>query len=111
MFFNDTGNVEAPATNEPARRFPGITAVIFELDYLRHTFEPSLLKLKERHFGLTDKGRPPILHLRQMKRAAGAFARLADRRIREEWQTACFRMFSLADYAVISVGIDKIQFY
>jgi|GEM_PF-1218306 len=111
MFIDDTGNVDNAATNDVQRRFAGITGVILELDYLRETFEAGFLRLKERHFGLTGKGRPPVLHLRQMKRGAGAFKVLTDANARAKWEAACLRMYNKAEYTVITTCIDKVAFY
>ena len=111
MFIDDTGNVDSAASNDPQRRYGGITGVIFEIEYLRDTFEPGLLKLKQRHFGLTDKGRPPILHLRQMKKGVGAFRVLVDLEKRKRWETACFAMYKKAQYHIITSAVDKIEFY
>jgi uncharacterized protein DUF3800 len=112
MFIDDTGNVHNTTSNHPQARFAGITGVIFGWDYLHDVFEPGFLKLKERHFGL-DKitGRPPILHLRKMKKAQEQFNCLTNETNRLRWQSGCFSMYRRAAYHVITVGVDKVAFY
>ena len=111
MFIDDTGNVDSAATNHPQRRFASITGVIFELDYLEQTFEPSFLRLKERHCGLAPHGKPPILHLRRIKKAEGPFQFMRDAERRAAWQRDTLSMYHRAKYTVVTVCVDKIAFY
>lgn len=112
MFIDDTGNVHNTTSNHPQARFAGITGVIFEWNYLHDVFEPGFLTLKERHFGI-DKttGRPPVLHLRKMKKAMTPFECLVNAETRLKWQAGCFSMYRRAKYHVITVGVDKVGFY
>lgn len=113
MFIDDTGCIRDEATNHPQRRYGAVVATIFDLDYLRSTFEPGFDRLRERHFGFTEDGSLPILHLRKMKNPneKGPFAKLLDQDCREKWQSDCFKMYSKASYTVISVCVDKVAFY
>lgn len=111
MFIDDTGNVHSRTSNHPQSRFAGVVGIIFELDYLHTTFEPSFDKLKAKHFGLRDDGQTHVLHLRKMKKAEGPFGDLRDQEFRETWQRDCLRMYTLAAYTVIAVCVDKVAFY
>lgn len=113
MFIDDTGCVKDEATNHPQRRFGGIVAAIFELDYLRLRFEPGFDALRKRHFGPRVDGSLPILHLRKMKNPnpQGPFAPLLDSEKRRLWERDCLRMYRIADYNAIAVCVDKIAFY
>lgn len=111
MFIDDTGNVHSRTNNHPQNRFAGIVGVIFELDYLRTTFEPSFNRLKARHFGLRQNGETYGLHLRRMKKAETPFDCLANDCCRERWEADCFSMYSRASYSVITVCVDKVAFY
>lgn len=111
MFIDDSGEVCPQATNDPRFRYASITGVIFNLAYLRETFEPSFFKLKERHFGLTDKGRPPILHRRLFHKFDGPFAVLKHEDKKQKWWADCLRMYDIADYIVVTACVDKIAFY
>ncbi len=112
MFIDDTGNVHHTASNHPQTRYAGITGVIFEWNYLHSTFDPGMLRLKERHFGIDQKTlKPPLLHLRKMKRAMPPFGCLSDMGAKEHWEKACFSMYRRAQYQVITVGVDKVAFY
>ena len=66
MFIDDTGDVTNSTTNAVEHRYASITGVIFERGYLAETFDHGFLQLVERHFGLTEAGKPPVLHRRQM---------------------------------------------
>lgn len=113
MFIDDTGCVKNIASNHPQQRFGGIVGVIFELDYLRSTFEPGFDRIRERHFGRHDDGRLPTLHLRKMKQPnpKSIFGVLNDVRKRESWERDCYSMYSRAAYQVVAVGVDKVAFY
>jgi hypothetical protein len=113
MFIDDTGCVKDEATNHPQRRYGGIVATIFDLDYLRSTFEPRFDALRERNFGFKADGSLPILHLRKMKnpKADGPFFALRNDDFRVAWNEQCLRMYQNAEYTVVSVSVDKVAFY
>lgn len=113
MFIDDTGCVRDEATNHPQRRYGGIVAVIFDLGYLRETFEPGFDQLRDKHFERKADGTRPVLHLRKMKNPdpRGCFASLSRAESRAAWEKDCMSMYRRAKYSVIAVGIDKIAFY
>ena len=111
MFIDDTGDVNPIASNHPQQRYASITGVIFEMDYLHSTFEPGFRVLRKKHFGLLRHGKPPILHLRKIKKAEGHFAALINAERREAWQRDCLSMYKRAKYHVVTVSVDKIAFY
>lgn len=111
MFIDDTGNVNGTISNHPQSRFAGIVGVITNLDYLYTRFEPSFLLLKNKHFGVGADGRPPILHLRKMKKGLDPFACLNHQELRSRWEAECFSMYERAQYTVIAVCVDKVAFY
>jgi hypothetical protein len=111
MFIDDTGNVDSAASNHPQRRYASITGVILELEYTHLVFNTGFSQLKKRHFGVTPAGKPPILHLRRLKKAEGPFRVLTDPTKREAWQRDCLSMYRRAKYYVITVSVDKIGFY
>ncbi len=111
MFIDDTGEVDNAATNQVERRFASITGVIFDLDYYHSRFDASFRELKFRQFGLTKKGRPPILHRRALIDASGAFRCLHDGGMRQEWDRRCLLMYERATYQVVTACVDKVAFY
>jgi len=111
MFIDDTGNVHSRTSNHPQNRFAGVVGVIFEMDYLHTTFEPSFNKLKGRHFGVGPDGKPPVLHLRRMKKAEAPLTHLTSECCRKRWEKDCMRMYTIAAYSVIAICVDKVAFY
>lgn len=111
MFIDDTGNVTRTKSKHEQARNGGVTGVIFEMDYLRSIFEPGFLRLKERHFGLDEEGRPYRVHLRKIKGYERPFDKLRDPGECLKWQKGCFSMYRRAKFHVISVGADKEAFY
>jgi len=111
MFIDDTGDVEDAATNDPKRRYASITGVIIEWDYYHKNFDVAFRSLKQEHFGLTSKGRPPILRRHDIMARQGPFAVLQDQAKRDVWDAAIFQFYQMAEYTVITSAIDKIAFY
>lgn len=111
MFIDDTGDVTDAATNDPKRRFASITGVIFEWDYYHHHFDPLFRDLKLQHFGLTSKGRPPILRRHDLVKCNGPFACLNDSATRAAFDAAIFDVYEHSEFVVITAAIDKIGFY
>ena len=113
MFVDDTGDVTPSTTNNPKTRFASLTGVIFEREYLDSTFEPGWRKVVGRTFGMDEDGNPPTLHRRKMisPPREGPFACLHDAPTRLRWNSSCLDMMTRADYAVITVSLDKVAFY
>ncbi|MBB4066836.1 DUF3800 domain-containing protein [Gellertiella hungarica] len=113
MFVDDTGNVHNSTSNHPQQRYAGVVGVIFANDYLENVFRPGFDRLRERHFGRLEDGSLPILHLRKMKSAGreSIFGCLNDPAKRARWEADCLSMFRRAQFSVIAVGIDKVEFY
>lgn len=111
MFIDDTGNVHDTTSEHPQNRYAGIVGVILNLDYLYTRFEPSFQLLKKRHFPGENGAKPPILHLRKMKKAEGCFAHLKDEETRSAWENGCYSMYERAQFTVVSVCVDKLEFF
>ena len=111
MFIDDTRNVENEATNDPRRRFASITGVIFDLRYYGETFKPRFENMRLRHFGKTQKGRPPLLRRHNIISKEGPFSCLQDSAKEAAWNENCKRLYENAEYTVITTSVDKIAFY
>lgn len=111
MFIDDTRNVDNEATNDPRRRFASITGVVFRLDYYHNEFEARFHEMKQRHFGLTARGRPPILHLHNIIRKEGPFSVLIDPIAEANWNENCRRLYTNGEFRVITCSVDKVAFY
>ena len=113
MFIDDTGNLHENVSNNPAKRYGGITGVILKDTYLRETFNPGFAQIVEETFGRGPDKRLPNIHRRSLSAPPkeGPLARLNDDAVRKEWNRKCLGMFYKADYHVITVGIDKIAYY
>lgn len=111
MYIDDTRDVENAATNDPKRRFASITGVVVEKDYYNSQLAPRFAAMKETHFGLTRKSRPPILHRHDVMAKKGCFACLEDPARERAWNDHCLRLYRQADYRVITASVDKIGFY
>lgn len=81
------------------------------LDYLHTRFEPSFLRLRKKHFCIEDTDPVPVLHLRRMKKSEGVFSCLRNEEQRRAWEKDCFRMYERAQYTVVSVCVDKVDFF
>lgn len=113
IYIDDSGNVDAAATNDPNQRFGSITAVILATDYIEGTFNDSFSALVERHFGKKEDGTPHNLHRRLLANPPdhGPFSVLKDPERRRSWNAAALSMFDRASYTVITAAVDKIEWY
>lgn len=111
MFIDDTGDVDNPTTADPKRRYASITGVIIDLDYYHSSFSVDFEALKLAHFGLTNKGRTPILRRHNLMIREGPFAKLKDSEKNHAWETACFDFYSVQPYTVITSSVDKLAYY
>lgn len=111
IYMDDSGNVDAGATNDPNQRYGGVTAVILAADYLDATFNTSFSTLSMRHFGAKPDGTPHNLHRRLLSTPPdhGPFSVLKDDGKRAAWNADCLRMMDIANYTVISACVDKVH--
>lgn len=110
---DDSGNVDAAASNDPNCRYGSVSAVIMEQDYVDDTFNGSFAALVEKHFGTNPDGSPLNLHRRRLVAPPdhGPFSVLKDNIKRAEWDRDVLRMFDIAKYTVITAGVDKVEWY
>jgi hypothetical protein len=113
IYMDDSGNVDAAATNDPNQRYGAVTAVALRADYLDETFNAAFAALSMRHFGAKPDGTPHNIHRRLLSRPPehGPFSVLNDDGKRAAWDANCLSMMADADYIVISACVDKVQWY
>ncbi len=110
---DDSGNVDASATNDHNQRYGSISAVILEAQYLDEVFNSSFAMLVERHFGTKADGTPHNLHRRVLNSPPdhGPFSVLRDDAKRAAWDADALSMFKRAKYVVITACVDKVEWY
>ena len=113
VYMDDSGNVDPRTTNEPDVRYGSISAVVLSAGYLDSTFNESFRAVVKRHFGEHEDGRPHNLHRRVLVAPPeqGPFAVLRNPDARQRWDADALRMFSAADYRVITACVDKVEWY
>lgn len=113
IYMDDSGNVDAGATNDPNQRYGSVTAVVLRADYLDEQFNRSFEALSLRHFGGQPDGKPHNIHRRLLANPPdhGPFSVLKDDSKRAAWDADCLEMLRTADYTVISACVDKVGWY
>jgi hypothetical protein len=113
IYIDDSGNVDPSTTNTPEIRYGSITGVVFESDYLDKTFNSSFPALVQKHFGTKSDGSPINLHRRVLASIPehGPFSVLKDEKKKASWESASLKMFETAQYAVVTVCVDKVAWY
>jgi hypothetical protein len=113
IYMDDSGNVDAGATNDPNQRYGSVTAVILDAEYLDATFNPMFDALSIRHFGATPDGKPHNIHRRLLSKPPdhGQFSVLNDDGKRAAWDADCIEMMNDSAYTVISACVDKVRWY
>ncbi|WP_342154857.1 DUF3800 domain-containing protein [Methylorubrum sp. SB2] len=113
IYIDDSGNVDPGATNDPNQRYGSISAVILPTMYIDETFNPSFLRLIEKHFGTKPNGSPHNVHRRLLNCPPdhGPFSVLKDEAKRVAWNSAALSMSSKAEYTLITACVDKVEWY
>jgi hypothetical protein len=108
LFIDEVGNSDLKASSNPNQRYLSLTGIIFKLNYAVHQVEPDIEKLKREFFNASASN-PVILHRRELVRALAPFENLKNQEVKAEFDAQLLHLFSVWDYQVITVVIDKLE--
>lgn len=104
LFIDEVGHHDMKATDDPNRRYLGLTGVIMELGYAEHEFTDAMNALKQELFGRTDF----VLHRRDiLDKKQDPFKILNDVKVRERFDALLLTLIKDAKYRCITAHIDK----
>lgn len=106
LYIDESGDHTYSEIDEPAKRYLGITGVIFEAEYYRQNFHGQFEDFKQRHFP-HNPDEPIILHRKELIGRRGPFWRLRDAEKERAFNEDFLRLLREKEYRVASVIIDK----
>ncbi len=102
MFLDESGDHSLDKV-DPSYPMFVLAGCIFDLDYYSQTVEPSVNKLKIKHFGKIDI----ILRSYDIRKQKGDFSYLVDKRKREEFYNDLDILVKSMDFKIIAAAIHK----
>lgn len=106
MYIDESGDHTYYETEDSAKRYLGLTAIIVESEYYRINFQPSLEALKQKHFPYSPDD-PVILHREDIVNKRGPFWRLRNSEKENLFNEDLISFLNDQSYCVISIVIDK----
>lgn len=110
IYIDESGDHTLYRTDEPSKRYLGLTGIMVECDYYRETFHPQLEALKQKHFPYNPDD-PVIIHRENMINKQGAFWRLRDADKEKSFNEDLLKFLNDQQYIIFSVVIDKENHY
>ena len=106
MYIDESGDHTYYETEDLAKRYLGLTAIIVESEHYRVNFQPSLEALKQKHFPHSPDD-PVILHREDIVNKRGPFWRLRDSEKEILFNEDLISFLKDQRYCVISIVVDK----
>jgi hypothetical protein len=106
LYIDESGDHTYYKTEDPAKRYLGLTGILIEYEYYRTTFQPELESLKQKHFPHSPD-EPVILHREDIINRRGPFWRLREPEKERLFNEDLLQFLSDQIYCIITVVIDK----
>jgi len=106
MYIDEVGNDDLTNVHDERHRYLSLSGVIFNQDYMRDEFVPSIERLK-REFFKGDPDEKVILHRKDILQKNGPFKILKDPCTCNAFDQGLQQLIRESDYKVISAVIDK----
>lgn len=106
MYVDESGDHTYSVNGGDGKRYLGITGIIFESQYYKEVFHPTLETFKQKHFP-HNPDEPVVLHRKELINKSGPFWRLLDEKKEKSFNEDFLKLLSDCDYRIISVVIDK----
>ena len=106
LYIDESGDHTYYKSEDPAKRYLGLTGIFIETEYYRITFQPEMEKFKQTHFP-HNPDEPVILHREDIINRRGPFWRLRDSERERAFNEDLLQFIKEQDYCIITVVIDK----
>jgi len=108
IYIDEVGNPDLKSSVNPDHRFLSLTGVIFELEYVKTTFQPQIEELKTKYFN-SHPDEPVILHRKELVYRKNDFSRLKDSAIEKAFNNELLTLITKWEFQVITVVLDKLE--
>lgn len=106
LYIDESGDHTYSDSNDPEKRYLGLTGCILELKYYQKTFRSSFEEFKRHHFSY-DPDDTVILHRKELINKKGHFSQLIDSVKEKSFNEGLLKVIEKSQYVVVSVVIDK----
>lgn len=106
LYIDESGDHTYKNLKDPAKRYLSLTGLMIESQEYRTNFQPSLERLKQKHFP-HDPDNPLILHRNDIINKRSLFRSLLDHQREKDFNQALLDFLSSENYKLITVVIDK----
>ncbi len=106
LYVDESGDHTYYESEDPAKRYLGLTGIFIESEYYRTTFQPEMERLKQKHFP-HNPDEPIILHREDIINRRGSFWRLRESERERVFNGDLLQFIKEQDYCIITIVIDK----
>jgi len=106
LYVDESGDHTYGYLEDPARRYLCLLGLFVEVETYRADFQPTLEKLKQKHFPHSPD-EPIILHRKELVTRRGLFGKLKNLENEQCFNIDLLEFFSVQDYRLVAVVIDK----
>lgn len=106
LYIDESGDHTYSVSNDPEKRYLGLTGCIFESSYYRKDFQPNIEKFKRVHFTY-DPDDTVILHRKELINKQGHFSQLIDKKKEQNFNEGLLKIIEQSKYIIVTVVIDK----
>jgi hypothetical protein len=107
LYIDESGDHTYTSEDNPAKRYLGLTGIIFEQEYYRSFIHPEFEKLKQKHFP-HNPDEPLIFHRTELINKKGPFYRLRNIDNETSFNNDFLAFLRASDFTLITVVIDKL---
>ncbi len=108
IYIDEVGNPDLKSSVNPDHRFLCLTGIIFNVTYVRDTFQPDLEALKAKYF-YSDPDEPVIFHRKELVYRKNAFTILKNPDIEKAFNNELLSLIAKWEFKVIAVVLDKLE--
>ena len=106
LYVDESGDHTYYESENPAKRYLGLTGIFIEHEYYRTTFQPEIERFKQTHFP-HNPDEPVILHREDIINRRGPFWRLRDKEKEQAFNEGFLQFIREQDYRIVTVVVDK----
>ncbi len=105
LYIDESGTHNYSLSDDPARRYLGLTGVIISEKTNAEMLQPTLIKIKR--LIADDSDELPVLHRDDIVNQRGVFTKLNNDEVKREFNKSFISLFKDLDYTICAIVLDK----
>lgn len=106
LYIDESGDHTYNNSDDPEKKYLGLTGCIFATSYYRNDFQPTFEKFKRDRFTY-DPDDTVILHRKELINKQGHFSQLMDKSKEKNFNDGLLAIIENSKYTIVTVVIDK----